>query len=367
MKFTTNLKPFADSLSLGIINANVSNFHKKSCMAQLSATKDTLTVNLEAARIKTEISLKGSGDSDNRAVVFVQSTLLKQLVSTLDSSTITLEFSENGLTLYSGKSKFTLPKMIDESDIELDRPELPDYGSDEIAIDKADWKFVKDNQMYAIAMSFIHPVYTNVWIGEGGDVLVGDFDNSLFTHSVRSKLGNTCLLSDTIINLFNSLPDGTKITKKDRTYIVKYESDSYTYISQFMPKYEEEEDTGSYNSDIFLGMMEHSKEGFTINVPALSKFLNQASLLSSSTEDTITLSVDGDELTLRDRNVECKLQGSGVRLDSFSVEFKLESLRRVISNYEVDEISLAPVMQDGEVAGVLVWSSDLTTILAGVE
>lgn len=367
MKFTTNTKPLIDALNLGIINANVSNFHKKSCIVQLVATKSILKINIEAARICTEIKLKGIGDADTTSSIFVSSLLLKQLVATLESATVTLEFGESGLTIHSGKSKFTLPKMIDEAELELEAPELPDYTSPEIDIDKSDWRFIKDNQMYAIAMSFIHPVYTRVWVGEGGDVLVGDFDNSLFTHSVKSKLGNTCLLSDTIVNLFNSLPEGTKLIKKDTSYLVKYESDAFSYLSQFTPQYESDEDIGSYNSEIFLDMMDHPDTGCYVNAGAITKFLNQASLLSTNTDDTIKFSVEGDDVKLRDNNVDCSVNIEGAKSAEFIVEFKTESLRRVISNYGEDVIYFIPAYQGDEVAGVIFWNKDLTTILAGVE
>ena len=367
MKFITNTKPLSDSLNLGIINANVSNFHKKSCIAQISATKDTLTINLEAARICSEIKLKGSGDSEDRETIFVSSLLIKQLVSTFEAATTTLEFTDGGLVLHSGSSKFTLPKMVDESELELDAPQIPDYSSPEIDIDKSDWKFIKDSQMYAIAMSFIHPVYTRVWIGEGGDVLVGDFDNSLFTHSIKSKLGKTCLLSDTIVNLFNSLPDGAKLVSVEDSYLIRYKSDSFEYVSQFTPQYESDENIGSYNSDIFLGMMEHPDSGITVSASALTKFLNQSSLLAGSDDDTIVLSVEGNTVCLKDRNVDCKLQSEVSYDEAFSVEFKSESLRKVISNYGDDVINFIPLKQNDEVSGILVWNKDLTTILAGVE
>jgi len=366
MKFVTNTKPLSDALNLGIINANVSNFHKKSCIAQITASKDTLKINLEAARICSEIHLKGNGD-DGVETIFVSSLLIKQLVSTFESSTTELEFTGGGLILHSGSSKFTLPKMVDESELELEAPKVPDYSAPEIDIDKSDWKFIKDSQMYAIAMSFIHPVYTRVWIGEGGDVLVGDFDNSLFTHSNKSKLGRTCLLSDTIINLFNSIPDGSKLIQSGDSYIIKYKSDSFEYVSQFTPQYESDENIGSYNSDIFLGMMEHPGSGISVSAPVITKFLNQSLLLAGSEDDTINFSVEGNLITLKDRNVDCKVKLESEVNEPFSIEFKSESLRKVIANYGDDVISFVPIYQDDEVSGILIWNNDLTTLLAGVE
>ena len=176
MKFICNTKPFADSLDLGIINQNVSNFHQKSCTVELTASEKMLKINIEASQIFTEIHIPGKGE-EGTATVFVDSLLLKNLASTLDSQTITLEFNDSGLVLTSGKSKFTLPKMVDDVDFDLKAPVVPDSFDESIDLSREDWKFVKDFQMYAISMAYITPVYTKVWVGENGDVLVGDFDN----------------------------------------------------------------------------------------------------------------------------------------------------------------------------------------------
>lgn len=372
MKFTVNTESLQSALELGVINANVSNFHKKSCMIQFSADSSNLTVNVEAARIQTELTIPGTSEFDDnesygeRVTVFVQALVAKQLISTFDSDKTTLEFVKNGLILHSGKSTFNLPKMIEASDIELDRPYLGDIEGAIISLDKENWKFIKDRQMYALAMSFVHPVYTRVWVGDGGDVLVGDFDSSLFTHSRKGNLGRTCLLSDTIINLLVSLPESTTIAEHDSSYVLRYDSDKFTYVSQITPQYESDESVGSYNSDIFLTMMDHPDTGIALDVVKMTKYLNQATLLASSVEDTITMAVTGSTLTLKDKNVDCVIDMGSSSHVEFSVEFKMESLRKVISNY-TGNVSMVPATQDGEVVGILLWDDSLTTILAGVE
>lgn len=365
MQFTCNTKPLMEALNLGVINANVSNYNKKSNLAQLSATKSQLKINLEAANICTELKLRGSGDEESGPTIFVSSLLLKQLVATLETAVVTIEFREDGIVIHSGKSKFTLPKMLDAGELTLTAPVVADYSTDAIPINQADWKFIKDNQMFAIAMSFIHPVYTRVWIGESGDVIVGDIDNSLFTHSKKSKLGNTCLLSDTIINLFTCLPDGAKLHKLDRDYIVECDSDSFSYISQFTPLYEADEGVGSYNSDIFLSTMEHGDTSISVSTVALNKFLSQASLLSSTLDDTIVLTVSGNTLTLADKNVDCKLDVVG-NDEQYQLEFRTESLRKVIANYTSENINISVVITEDEPSGLLIWDEALTTLIASV-
>lgn len=366
MKFQTNTKPFSDALALGIINSNVSNFHKKSCIVQVSADSSLLKINIEASMICTEIHLKGSGEGEP-ASVFVDSLLLKQLANTLDSSTITLEFTDGGLIIHSGKSKFTLPKMLDSNEFDLKAPVLPEFGSTSIDIDKSDWKYIKDNQMYAISMAFVHPVYTRVWVGESGDVLVGDFDSSLFTYSKKSKLGNTCLLQDSVINLFNSLPDGAKLTKVDRDYLIQLSTDSFDYVTQFTPEYEDDENIGSYNAGIFLDMMQHPDTSVVVNVAAITKLLNQAILLSSTSEDTIKWSVKESAILLKDRNVDGVVPVECDTSIEYNIEFKLDTLKQVIANYPDETINISPMITDGEAQGILLWNKELTTVIAGVE
>lgn len=371
MKFTVSTKPLSDGLNLAIVNANVSKFYRKSCLAQLSVENNVLRINVEAAFILSEIRLKGSADSSECATVFVDSLLLKQLVATFDASTTTLEFTDTGLVLHSGKSKFSLPKLVDGDELSLDCPSAvtsSDSATASVSVDKSDWKFIKDNQMYAIAMSFIHPVYTKVWVGQDGHVLVGDFDSSLFTHSHKNKLGSTCLLSDTIINLFNSLPEGAKVTKLNNVYVIQVKTDGFEFISQFAPQYEEDENVGSYNSEIILSMMEHPTEDVVkVSAASITKFLNQADLLSNSTEDTITLNMSGNQIALKDKNVDCVIDVEGSCSDSYSIEFKTVLLKSVISNYSEDTIYISPMKQDDQAVGVVVWGKELTTLLAGVD
>lgn len=369
MKFTLSTKPLSDALALGVVNANISKFYRKSCLAQVTASKSDLIINLEASFILSEIRLKGSGDAETTETIFVDSLLLKQLVSTFDTSTVTLEFTEGGLILYSGKSKFTLPKMVDGDELSLNTPSIPGESANAIKVDKADWKFIKDYQMYAIAMSFIHPVYTRVWVGSNGDVLVGDFDNSIFTHSEKNKLGDTCLLSDTVINLFNSLPEGAELYKSEKSYMIKVATDGFEFIAEFTPQYESDEGVGSYHSEMILDMVEKPAEGsIKLSTAAINKFLSQAELLKSSAEDVITLYVnDNNQIGLKDSNVDCIIDVEGKISEPFKVNFKTSLLKSVFSNYTDESIKLAPMISEDEVVGVLVWNKELTTVLAGVD
>lgn len=369
MKFACSTKPLIDALNLGIVNQNISKFHQKSCLAQIKADKQVLQINLEAARVFTEILLKGSGDSDEPATVFVDCAVLKSLIATFDGVAVTtFEFTDSGLVLHSGSSKFSLPKMVDDdAGLELTSPGLPPEGSVSVDITKDEWKFIKDYQMYAISMAFIHPVYNLVYVGQDGDVIVGDFDNSLFTYSKKSKLGNTCLLKDTIINLFNSLPEGAKLTQLGKSYLINVQTDGFEYASEFTPIYESDPEGGDYNSGAIIDMMTHSEDSIKLNLAAISKFLNQAALLSTSTEDTIALSVGQNEVSFVDKNVDCKIPLAEASPSTYNIVFKTSLLKSVISNFDEEEIRIAPLTVEGEIGGVVFWTKNMTTVLGGVD
>lgn len=376
MNFTCSTKPLKDALGLGVVKSNVSKFYQKSCLAQLTATNSDLRINLEASYVSTELRLKGQGDNteDSRSTVFVDCLTLSDLVNTFESSTITLEFTQGGLILHSGKSKFTLPQIVEESDLELKRPQEVSADADKLELAKSNWKFIKDHQMFAIAMSFIHPVYTKVWVGSDGDVLVGDFDNSIFTHSSKSNLGSQCLLSDTIVNLFNSLPEGAKISKQGTSYIVQVSTDGFDYTSEFTPQSEEDEGVGSYNSEIILEMLETSADkSIQVNVPKINKFLNQSTLLSHDSENTIDLIVDGVDVQLKDNNVDCKLTLPSAAPENYTCKFKTVLLKSMMANFDEENISIMPMKQEGDaegeeiIVGVVAWTPNMSVVLAGVE
>ena len=129
MNFTLSTKPFADALDLGVIPANISKYYRLSCLAQLTASKRELRINLEASNVVTEILLKGSGDSDETVTGFVDALILKQLVGTLESNTVTLEYTSGAIVLHSGSSKFNLPFLAESGDGELRSPQLPAEGA----------------------------------------------------------------------------------------------------------------------------------------------------------------------------------------------------------------------------------------------
>lgn len=368
MEFTVSTKPLLNALNLGVINSNISSFHQKSTMAQLCATDTELTINLESDCIITELTLRGSGTQPQSESMFIDCLKFKQLVNTLDNDVTTLEFNESGIIVHSGKSKFTLPKMLDQEDMSFNKPVKEVAMGRVVNISKDNWKFIQDHQMYCISVAYIHPAYTYVYIGENGDTIVGDFDHSIFTRSMKNQLGKTCLLSDTIINMFNTLPEGTTLVDMGSDYLVSLDTDAFKLRTQFTPKYEDDPDVGSYNSDIIMHTLSPNKDSYiTVDRSALSKFLTQSDLLSSSTDSIIKLQVSNGIFTLVDDSVDCKVAVKGDTNLDFSCDFKGIQLKSLISNMDGDIININPVISDDEVSGIIVWTDTMEAMLAGVE
>ena len=80
MRFTVSTKPLKNVTDLGIIKANISKFYYRSNIVQITATRDTLKLNIEASGIKSRMTLSGSGDSDTAASVLVECAKFKNLI-----------------------------------------------------------------------------------------------------------------------------------------------------------------------------------------------------------------------------------------------------------------------------------------------
>lgn len=383
MKFTVNTKPLVEGLNLAIVNANVSKYYLKSTMAQLKVVDGVLVINIEAASILSEVRLKGMVEDASSAIAFVDSMVLKQLVSTFETATVIFDFAENGLVLQSGKSKFTLPYMVEADDeedgMEFETPSTVGT-SDWVEVDKTGWKFVKDYQMFAIAMSFFHKVYTLVFTDNKGNVIVGDYDNGIFTHSKKLNLGKTCLIADTIVNLFNNLPDGAVIAENNDNYLISVHTDSFDYTAEFIPEYESNPEFGSYNSQIIINMMNSDVTGIKVDSGIINKILNQAALLSSASEDKIDFIVSGKSLVLKDKNIDCSISSSTESPIDYSITFKTALFKPMISNLSEEEVEVRPLVDYDEsgnfitddagniaVNGVLFINKDMKSVIAGAD
>ena len=373
MKFTVNTKPLKNVIALGIIKANVSNFYKRSQLVQITATRDSLTLNIQASSIKTRMILHGSGDEDVVVSTIVDCSQFKQLVDSIDTTVMSLDFIPGGISIRTGSSKFSIPQTLDIEDARLDEPMEDFTPTNPITIKPSDWQFVKDHQMYAISKKEEHPVYTNVWVSSDHDILVGDFDLGRFTYSHQGTFDTTCLLPTSLINLFTSIPDNSVIYKVGRSYVLQVETDSYSMVTEFLPKYEDDESVGNYNSAIILSRLVHPEQFMSINAEPIIKFLNQTNILNQSDRDKVLdVTLAEGKLTVSNRNGSYSADARGV--NDFTIKFNLDLFKGVISNFDADTINMAPLMgaskgPDGQIkeipVGCIFWTDKLTAMLAG--
>ena len=365
MKFTVSTTPLKSGLNLGIVNANVTKFYPQSTVVQLSANSNTLTINLGAISILSEIRLRGVGDGDG--AIIVDNMLLKQLIATITTPQVDLEFAQNALIIHAGKSTYTLPKVMDVEDAQFPRPK--DVSAEEIdtasELSKDDWKFIKDHQMYARGTSTSNPVYTYVWVGESGDVLVSDYITGLFTHSSSGNFDNTCLLQESVINLLNGLPDGAKLVQRNGIYTAVVITDGYEYIAEFTPKHESEE-IGNYNAPIIMNMMfDDERPISTVSVSDITTALNQSALLSSNKEPELYLTVDDECVVIKDDHVNCVIPATGSPEEPYTIKFASPILKQVISKCSETTIEISPVINDNVPSGIVIGSNKLTVAVAG--
>ena len=371
MKFTVSTKPLKNVTDLGIIKANISKFYYRSNIVQITANRDTLKLNIEASGIKSRMTLKGSGDEDVTKSIMVDCSIFKSLIDSIDNDILALEFIEGGLYIHAGTSKFAVPQMLDVNDVQLSEP-IDNYtATSTITINPADWQFIKDHQMYAISDSAQHPVYTNVWVGSDKDIIVGDFESSLFTYSKHGAFDTTCLFPASLINLFTSIPEGSTVSKVDKNYVLSIETDSYSMFTEFTPKYEDDESVGSYNSAIILGMLAHPENFITVDVGPITKFINQASILNQTELDKIIdFTITNNKLTITNKASSYSMDVN--TNDNYSIKFTTDLLKSVLSNFDADKINIAPMTRtetEGtetvtKTIGCIFWTDSLTTLLA---
>ena len=367
MKFTVSTSALKNAISLGIIKANISNYFYRSNVVQITATQDQLKINVQASGIKTKILLNGSGDEDTTATIIVDCSIFKSLIDSIDHDILTVEFIPGGIYVYAGTSKFAISQILDAQEVQLDEP-LDEYtATNTVAIKPADWQFVKDHQMYAIATKDTHPVYKNAWVGTDGDVIVGDFDTSMFTYSKRGGFDTSCLLPTSLINLFTSIPEGSTVSKVGREYILNIETDNYSMITEFTPKYEDDESVGSYNSEIILGMLAHPDTYISLDVAAITKFINQTSIVSKSDLDKVfDFDIREDELTLSNATSSYSMNVSATGQSAYTVKFNAELFKKVLSNFETNTVNIAPMTRGDRTIGCIFWTDSLTVVLAGM-
>lgn len=366
MKFTVNTKPLKSALSITIVDSNVSKFNQVSTLVQLTMSNTKLTINTEAVAIKSEVSIFGSGDGN--ASILIDALLFKKLISTINSTQIDIEFTDDAVILKTASSSYSLPKILDVSQANISRPVslTPEDIENAVESEKDSWKFIKSHQMYAVATTDEYPVYRYVFVGENGDVLVGDFKSSIFTHSTSKILNEDCLISESVVNLMNSVPDGAVITKKSDCYVIYAKTDAFEYISSFVPRYESDE-FGNYNHDIIIEVMStFDKEHVTVNAQDIINVLNQAQILNNKLTK-IDMSVNTDSILLSTDTMKSSIASDVTQKDSYKITMNPNSLRNVLSHCTDEKLEIYPSTNNGEIVGIIILSGKLSVVVAGAK
>lgn len=373
MKFNVSTKPLLEGLNLAVVSSNISKFNLKSTLAQVTVSEGKLVLNFEATSVKTQLSILGGVENFNPDdVAFVSCVDLKQLVSTFQDSVTTIEFTANsGLTLYNNGSSFNLAGLL-SSDERLSTPNIEAYNQvNKKPLSKAGWKFIDDHQTYAMAMSFVNAVFTRAWVSNTGDVLIGDMDMGIFTHSNKGELDETCLISPEIINLFVSMPEGSTIGNIGSSYVVCSENDAFTYWAEITPDHEENPKYGSYNSEIIMStMVENPQMAVKVKSSDIARALNQADLLrKDSTAASIDVVVNSGKMIIADANINVVIPVEGNPTIDYTIKMAANTFKSTINNMNTEAICISPVYNDEAEAyvGLMIWTDDMSVLVSGAD
>ena len=73
-----------------------------------------------------------------------------------------------------------------------------------------------------------------------------------------------------------------------------------------------------------------------------------------------------DSFNLVNQNVNCKIPVDNP-FGEFSITFKISLLKDAISHMDSEIISICPLLQDDQVAGIIMWTENMETVLAGID
>lgn len=362
MKFTVSTKPLKTALGLTVVNKNINKNIQKSMVLQISASDKQLVLNTEAAAIKTQVSVYGTGDNATSSII-VDALQMKNLISTIDANQVTLEFYDNFVSIVNGSSFYRIAKVLDTSMASLSTPMA--VAGDGKEISKADWQFIAAHQMFALPHdTTAYPVYNNVWVGENGDVIAGDMTQSIFAHSGKSNLGAQYLLSDSIINLLCSVPDGSKIAKgDDDAYSISYESDSIKYLAEFLPAVEGPV-SGDYKSSTILPLLSAANKPYAeIGIADIGKVLSQLKIVSAG-DTKIHMNVSSESVSFSGNNISTSISASGNLTDAAEGNFKIAHLASIVSAMPGSSVKLSKAMNKDKCVGLVFSSDELTVVCA---
>jgi len=369
MRFTINTTPLQSVLDLVVVSNNISKFYARSTVLQISVDKENqLKFNSEADSVISEAIMKGQieGVVTSDSIAFVDAVLFKQLIDTFDSTTVSIEFKTDYITVYSGRSTFNVANLVAATDMQLKSPVEP--VGEECDLNSDIWKLVKDKQLYALSDNFVRLVYTYIYNGSD-KIITGDYIHSLFTLSKKGGLPSNCLLSTNIMNIILSVDSKSKIYHVGESFVIVDVNDAFKFTSELKPRYESDLALGSYNSDIIMDIFDNvGADGITIPLAKIKVLLSQTNILSEGDVPSIKWTCAKGKLKLLSDNVDGQIEGKLIGKSlNWELIFKLKIIIDVISNLEGENINIYPTFQEDVVNALIFKDESVSVILAGIQ
>lgn len=370
MKYVVSRESLVKSVDLAIINKNVTKLYQKSAIVQITASKECLKLNVESTAIKTEVILLGNAettDGSDYGVAFVDCVQFKSLINTLTSEVVSFEFVSGGLVIYSEKSKFMLSNIINVNAFNLESPNFDEEPvKNPVPLELSGWRTLQNKQLYALANPYTtKPVFTRAWIGSNSTILVCNVDDGIYTMSERVTLGEDCLLTDTIINMIASMPDGAELyTNGNHSYYLVVDKDSFRYVSKFTPDYEGNGLT--YHSEMIVGKIEEQTGKIVIPKDQIAKFLTQVSIVSSNTADNdMYMQFSEGRIHFKSVNIDCSVDSSVVeQIDDFDVKLNCKRLYTALSHFDENDLVFSVIRNDETAVALCISDGDTDVMIS---
>lgn len=382
MKVTVSTDSLRSGLSTLILDSSISKFNPKSCITRITMVQNTIQLDTEYADVKSRLKVDCTADEDDYRVIYVESSVFKKLINSLNTGDVTLEITDKDsttLVVRAGKSKFLVPQIAEYQDVRfgIDSAEIEDLATlfdNSTKFDFSAWKFVSSYQLYALADAVsAYKAYTNVYIGEDNSIIVGDYNSSLFTYSNKNTVFDSCMIPGSVVKLLISYPEDSSVARSenqsDLWYIMCHdENGEYSLVSEFRTK--AETDAENYQSDKIIPLLMHSDESaVTIpNLAAIKDVLAQGSVLVSNKNDyVINLAVENGKLRVFGNNMEY-VENVDDSAEEFTVALRLQRFVDTISHLDSNEVKIMPKYRKDRngneiVFALILWTENLTVVL----
>lgn len=372
MKISVSLVDLKNALNLTIINSNISKFYTISCITQMQIVDGKLIINTVAQDLCSEARINGiDSDSGSSELYYVDSKNFKSLIFSLSSAldVVTVELNDNSAKIYANTSRYIVPKMLESnvsSDAGMKRPTIDTTDAKSCGMSSSNWKYVKDHQMYALSTTSIHPIYSKIWVGVAGDIIVGDFSKNLFTHSTKSTLNRTCLVTNTMINLLCDLPDNAEmyeLPSGDYLLCATY-GDSLSYYAEVAV----DNNAKDYQAEYLFRMLVPEDDTTYVEAYAdeMCALISRARMLSTNNTPLVELKMDSHSVVISSDTVYGEVDVTDGHCDEYSMKFMADLLYNALSKYLGSYVKLSPLYRGSLPIGIRITDDTVCTILTGM-